>query len=97
MAIGKHLGEAIATFCEVNQAKGVNFTYQNFKKVAPKTTIYRIVKFQDERSAKLLPQETIIKMFDNLKEKVYKASREKVSSHCCNQKRSKIENSCDLK
>ena len=27
MAIGKQLQEAIATFYEVNQAKGVNFTY----------------------------------------------------------------------
>ena len=80
MAIDKRLWEAIATFYEVNQAKGVNFTYQNFKKVAPKTTIYRIVKFQDERSAKLLPQETIIKMFDNLKDKVHKAAREGLES-----------------
>ena len=80
MAINKRLWKAIATFYEVNQAKGVNFTYQNFKKVAPKTTIYRIVKFQDERSAKLLPQEIIIKMFDNLKDKVHKAAREGLES-----------------
>ena len=43
MAIGKHLGEAIATFCEVNQAKGVNFTCQNFKKVAPNSKNLRTI------------------------------------------------------
>ena len=92
MAIDKRLREAIATFYEVNRAKGVNFTYQNFKKVAPKTTIYRIVKFQDERGSisrkdlpSYFPKKLLSKCLINSKTKSTRPL-EKVWSHYCNQK-----------
>ena len=51
MAPVKRVNEAIATFYELNRPKGKYFTYSNFKNELPKTTIYRIMKFVDERGS----------------------------------------------
>ena len=77
--MGKALNQSISTFYGLHHEKGKSYTFEHFKKAAHKSRIYRIMKHFDERghcnrqAGSGRPEKPIIKMFENLKEKIRKA------------------------
>ena len=68
--MGKVLRESIATFYGLHHDKGKLYTFEHFKTAVPKNTIYRIMRIFDER----MDTAPFIKMFENLKPKIFKAA-----------------------
>ena len=71
--MGKALNQSISTFYGLHHEKGKSYTFERFKKAAHKSRIYRIMKHFDERGHCNRQAGSIIKMFENLKEKIRKA------------------------
>ena len=69
--MGKVLYESIVTFYGLHHDKGKLYTFlKTFQMAVPKNTIYRIMRIFDER----MDTAPIIKMFENLKPKIFKAA-----------------------
>ncbi len=74
--MGKALNQSISTFYGLHHEKGKSYTFERFKKAAHKSRIYRIMKHLIRRIKEKVPNlnmEPIIKMFENLKQKIRKA------------------------
>ena len=64
--MGKVLRESIATFYGLHHDKGKLYTFEHFKTAVPKNTIKQKIPNMDTAP--------IIKMFENLKPKIFKAA-----------------------
>ena len=67
--MGKALNQSISTFYGLHHEKGKSYTFERFKKAKDRPHLIRRIK----EKVPNLNMEPIIKMFENLKEKIRKA------------------------